>query len=540
MPGILTDAISLCKDMGERYLWVDRLCIVQDDLTSKMKQIQAMDSIYLSAAFTIAAALNSNDGTGLSGYKNRPRYPNSSGPEQVHYLNNLSRGFYTNPSDENISSSLWNTRGWTFQERLLSRRTIFITEHEVRFECQETRASEMETWSYNDMELVPQPNYLTSLGCSPEEGENILQLNREEEEVTWTHGYVSSQYLTLETDLSRKEPPTLKHYCRWVEDYTRRELSFPSDILNAFAGAAKIVSSSLGSRMLFGLPERYLPQALMWGPTASKPRDACAHPRTCGTSIPSWSWAHRKQPVQYHGIDFLGAIDDHRKTASMVACFYYHDPENSGRGLRKLDVEQRWLDQHVDMTDLKGVANLLHAAMPSTWVDWLNSDGWEQCPHSPWEAIAHHGLATNDYEIATTLPGCLVFNTTVASADQRLHMASENLGDDFRGTISDSQGEILGSWADLLSDQEPLRSPQAMESERRAVFDFIVVCASVKTHWMRYGRCSVPPDVCWWLHVMLVERVSTRPYIARRVGVGEIRINRWKDCNPRWETVILC
>lgn len=150
LPGIISDDISLCKDVGERYLWVDRLCIVQDDAASKMDQIQAMDAIYQSATFTIAAALNSNEGTGLPGYRNMPRYPTFSTPRPVHRPYFCRRSFEPNGWDE---SCRWNTRGWTFQEGLLSKRIIYITKHGVQFVCPKTAASDIKTWGFKNMVL---------------------------------------------------------------------------------------------------------------------------------------------------------------------------------------------------------------------------------------------------------------------------------------------------------------------------------------------------------------------------------------------------
>jgi hypothetical protein len=39
LPAVIADTIALCGDIGENYLWVDRLCIVQDDPESKHNQI---------------------------------------------------------------------------------------------------------------------------------------------------------------------------------------------------------------------------------------------------------------------------------------------------------------------------------------------------------------------------------------------------------------------------------------------------------------------------------------------------------------------
>lgn len=66
------DAIQLCQNVGERYLWVDALCIVQDT-EDKHAQIQAMEAIYREAIFTIAAAAGGHADTGLMGVSDGSR-----------------------------------------------------------------------------------------------------------------------------------------------------------------------------------------------------------------------------------------------------------------------------------------------------------------------------------------------------------------------------------------------------------------------------------------------------------------------------------
>lgn len=48
--------MSLVRSLGERYLWVDALCIVQDDEASKLQNIDRMAPIYPGAKLTIIAA----------------------------------------------------------------------------------------------------------------------------------------------------------------------------------------------------------------------------------------------------------------------------------------------------------------------------------------------------------------------------------------------------------------------------------------------------------------------------------------------------
>jgi hypothetical protein len=72
---IISDTIYLCRELGESFLWVDQLCIVQDDARSKHGQIKAMDKIYRSAICTVIAALEWPDSCGLPGVQGRPRKP---------------------------------------------------------------------------------------------------------------------------------------------------------------------------------------------------------------------------------------------------------------------------------------------------------------------------------------------------------------------------------------------------------------------------------------------------------------------------------
>ncbi|KAF1849782.1 uncharacterized protein K460DRAFT_275176, partial [Cucurbitaria berberidis CBS 394.84] len=56
LPTTIRDAMSLVENMGEKYLWVDALCIIQDSLMMQQTQIAKMDQIYAKALFTIVAA----------------------------------------------------------------------------------------------------------------------------------------------------------------------------------------------------------------------------------------------------------------------------------------------------------------------------------------------------------------------------------------------------------------------------------------------------------------------------------------------------
>jgi hypothetical protein len=70
---VILDAISLTRDIGEQYIWIDSLCIVQDDSTSKQEAISKMDVVYENALMTIIAAADGNADDGLPGVRHCSR-----------------------------------------------------------------------------------------------------------------------------------------------------------------------------------------------------------------------------------------------------------------------------------------------------------------------------------------------------------------------------------------------------------------------------------------------------------------------------------
>ncbi|KAH6847555.1 heterokaryon incompatibility protein-domain-containing protein [Chaetomium sp. MPI-CAGE-AT-0009] len=109
LPKTFRDAVTVCRALGIEYLWIDSLCIIQDDSKNWEKEALRMADIYSNSVVTISAD-DAEDAT---------------------------EGFLI-PRD-NLASQptrLLDTRGWTFQERLLAPRTLHYTAAELVFECQ--------------------------------------------------------------------------------------------------------------------------------------------------------------------------------------------------------------------------------------------------------------------------------------------------------------------------------------------------------------------------------------------------------------------
>ncbi|KAK3381779.1 hypothetical protein B0H63DRAFT_546451 [Podospora didyma] len=103
---------------------------ITSDAEEKAAQIQQMDLIYGNASCTIIAAADADPSAGLPGIS-RPREPRSSTRTQTGHC------YVSIPEDPliRIKGSVWNSRGWTFQEALLSPRCLIFCHDQVYFQC---------------------------------------------------------------------------------------------------------------------------------------------------------------------------------------------------------------------------------------------------------------------------------------------------------------------------------------------------------------------------------------------------------------------
>lgn len=108
IPRTIRHAIRLVTLIGEQLLWVDSLCIVQDDAASKHSQLNEMASIYANAYVTLIAANGWDANHGFRGIK---------GVTEPREISPLGLDVYESLQPY---STIWYSRGWTFQELLFS------------------------------------------------------------------------------------------------------------------------------------------------------------------------------------------------------------------------------------------------------------------------------------------------------------------------------------------------------------------------------------------------------------------------------------
>lgn len=159
IPRTIRDAMELVKNIGWRYLWVDRYCIPHTDASRRAEAILNMNQIYAGAVVTIVALHGRTAEAGLPGVTGTPRQGN-----QIVAVGSNILISTLSPLTSIIRKSTWSTRGWTFQEARLSRRCLFLSQQQVYFSCQVGTFSEAVP---GQSSCSPVARHLNSSGLDP-------------------------------------------------------------------------------------------------------------------------------------------------------------------------------------------------------------------------------------------------------------------------------------------------------------------------------------------------------------------------------------
>ncbi|KAF7536033.1 hypothetical protein G7054_g4890 [Neopestalotiopsis clavispora] len=576
LPEVIADAINLCRQIGQRYLWVDRFCIVQDDPVCKGEQISAMGHIYQRAFLTIVA-LADGPTKGLPGVDSRPRSTtlknwswdllatmrNPMGSARIPWI------------EVALARSTWNSRAWTFQERYFSQRRLYFDEGQIYGSC----AAEM--WHEKPQE------------------ESI-------EDWRMTPYYQEARIDDRPRNLSQ---PSFDTYSAPLRMYCSRQLTFPTDILHAFAGVGGFIEGNLKTAILHGHPERYFLQSLGWIPydDSGSKRDV--------EGLPSWSWTYWAGAVDcreswtYGNGTFLVAASTAQ--ASMVD-FIYSD---ANKGLRKVTEDARplralqqrlqrealklllqtaptwWPIAAADKTDLTDLDSEQLKSLVVQTMDWAEAKGWsatrqlsndgtpdvkdrfhdvseDMCaslalktlaetfqPVSWWPARISEESARQDddqsiksfslkaQETALSHPSSLLFETTCAYLSvtpcgnaqfiipPRRHFTGCN--------ITTQDGKTMVGISMSMSPRfayQTFHDPNATEAKVYLVF---VIGACVAK---RYIQFSDERPVAKWnelcLQVMVGEEDVERG-ITKRLALGVVYTDVWESIGPQRKTIVL-
>jgi len=236
IPRTISEAILATRVLRGKYLWVDSLCIIQDDENEMKTMIHAMDRVYKSAVLTIIAADGDNANSGLPGL-----------------FTDFNRSNWLHVPA--LSQTTWGKRGWTYQEYHFSRRVMIFANNDIFYQCREG--------AYD-----------------------IYDTNKALEKLKLSLPWDPDKYGYGHSDIRR--------YNNHVEEYTGRQLSFEHDVLNAFTAILEDAHTQDGITFCWGLPIEYFSHALLWK------RHMTGHEKNLlrrrhenqpgKASFPSWSW----------------------------------------------------------------------------------------------------------------------------------------------------------------------------------------------------------------------------------------------------------
>ena len=232
------DAIEIARRLGFSWLWIDSLCIVQDDADDWRKESSLMTNVYGQSSLNIMASAASDGRTGCL-FERDSSFPRGG---QVEVEVGGVRRIYDYTDSEiytkNVQSSPLVSRSWVLQERLLSKRRLFYGTSDIIWECKIVSKS------------VTYPDELPS--------------------IFYRHEHLSKREI----------------WQSWrdiLQAYTRTFLTFRSDKLVAIAGIVRNVHEKTGDQYLAGIWASNLHKELCWHVVSAG--------GTRNYLIPSWSWA---------------------------------------------------------------------------------------------------------------------------------------------------------------------------------------------------------------------------------------------------------
>lgn len=339
LPKTFQDAIEITRRLGIKYLWIDCLCIIQDDPQDWEREAAAMTSVYRNSYITISASASSDSHSGCFpsrlkdsyvspstrslGYKT-PReatgpnsytsqYEHHSRPgvlNRIHLFEEWLPGSLSVEPQKSLVGSFGKTvdpiadqplssRGWTLQERLLAPRVVHYAEDQMYFECETEMASECGF-------KFPNTNFSLNHCIS-------AQLIAFDQHGTQKEGGVS--FIVGQPVTGKGSLRSRGGWLSLVEDYSRRSLSVAQDKLSAIAGVARVLAEETGDYYIAGVWASHLMEDIFWRVYTHEEemedegdnwRSRPVLGRRIGNATrpseyraPSWSWASVEAPIKF-------------------------------------------------------------------------------------------------------------------------------------------------------------------------------------------------------------------------------------------------
>lgn len=513
LPQTILDAMEVVKDLGERYLWVDSLCIPQGSTESE-QQIKDMYTVFGNALLTIVAGDGVDANSGLSGIRRRWFAPerNHGRSRSIHQpiagFKNYISIIAPYATQHDVRDSPWNTRAWTLQERLLSRRLLIFAKDEVVWYCRSSIAREDMPVEGSGYPVQPlqwlslRPQYFGDVPNSHWQDGSFVK-NR--------HGF---------THVVRSG--TFAEYAKVIAQYTGRKMSLESDAVNALAGLLEIFSICFQAECIHGLPASLLDVALLWRPLEPLIK------RDSSLGFPSWSWAAWKGRIEYG--EQIKIKQDESGTLMKT--------EGIRPMLRYFRVEER-NHRYLVLKPLNGTGRGVPLADDGVPQEWEASPSFEGC-HSGVSTCKTPGLLDLDCRTIREIYNradpkrCdrhLVFWTSTSDVFNLNEVKGPqdsttpirmNIHSSTARSFSPPVGNVL------LDSHGPLRLT-------KGVHRFILI-AEAQSSLMDHEQ---PREAKYAYYVVMLVETDRKTGILSRLGIGRISKGAWLQASPSLKLVCL-
>ncbi|KAH7258876.1 heterokaryon incompatibility protein-domain-containing protein [Fusarium redolens] len=275
LPQSYRDIVEICRALPIRYLWIDSLCIIQDDNGADFRhEAPLMMDVYRYAFITIMICWEFGETTAFR--KRRPRGIARPPPKSYHDDSTRSTNSLVNAAEDfafivqnktndyrtDVDKSPINKRAWVLQERHLSRRILCLGSDQLYWECQGDSIG-----SCMSREACPE-NFSSFGNRLP-----LQPLTDNDEGLSWS---------------------------LIAEQYSQQDLTYEQDRVVAISGLAKVISTLSGDTYFIGIWLESWMTGLLWEPDQAKDRPHRPKPSHTDSPpivLPSWSW-----------LSFLGSV----------------------------------------------------------------------------------------------------------------------------------------------------------------------------------------------------------------------------------------
>jgi len=287
LPATFRDAVLLTSALKLRYLWIDSLCIVQDDQDDWETEAGKMAAVYGCSYLTLAVLHSPNNHGGCFSHRYTKQRPSLLDSEWISRVPTESKAIQYRDRDGAVQTTMTRikpdnahslflglehndtplgARAWALQERLLAPRTLYFHHEELVWECK------------------------AGVNC---ECQNLQLFGYGLREMFWNEPRTLCPKTDYHWDGAEDRNSAGDAWLRLVTAYSTLKLTKRSDVLPALSGMARHFSPFLvDGGYVAGLWSNDLPRSLMW---EKVPQDHCSGPFTFHAlpqnDIPSWSWA---------------------------------------------------------------------------------------------------------------------------------------------------------------------------------------------------------------------------------------------------------